>query len=462
MANSGKYYAYINKAIRGPLSAKELAKLHGFDHNSLVCTEEHFGHWMDVSTIEEFSFIFDPSFYDVSAETAENKDPIEDAEQVSHTESEDANAYKAVLEKAIVVNGDLEKEIKKLKQQYEEDKVSFANILKKRDSIIHELQEKLKHAPKPESPTWEGLYKAAKQRNDELTGEFTKKLNDKEDEIKFLTEVVKKNEQAVNEQKEKREKEFKEESEKTQFLLEQKETELKTAVDNLDIKEKELQNAIDKINEQGKHFQELKEQKEKTETSISEQQNEISVLKEKIAKTESGLQKLEEIQKDNSELKLAIEEKKKENEDLEQALEAAKKDVQETTDSFAKVKSDFDSEIKKLNDKYDNSVKNAEETKKSLKEKEELIKNLQTKLSGEDNKSSRETESLRQELQARDTTISNLRADLSEATRRVQETSANEEMNIRKREEFYDTVNKKINSLADYIKELEEQLKSNH
>ena len=112
MATSGKYYAYINKGIRGPLPPKELSKQNGFDHNTLVCQEENFGHWMDVSTLDDFSFIFDPDYYDVNAEPRKDNDVIEDAEQISQTESEDANAYKAVLERAIAVNGDLTKQVK--------------------------------------------------------------------------------------------------------------------------------------------------------------------------------------------------------------------------------------------------------------------------------------------------------------------------------------------------------------
>ena len=74
--------------------------------------------------------------------------------------------------------------------------------------------------------------------------------------------------------------------------------------------------------------------------------------------------------------------------------------------------------------------------------------------------SSQEAERLKTELMQKETELSNLRADLSEATRRIQEATTNEEINARKRDEFYDMVGKKISMLSDYIKAIEGRLNS--
>ena len=69
-----------------------------------------------------------------------------------------------------------------------------------------------------------------------------------------------------------------------------------------------------------------------------------------------------------------------------------------------------------------------------------------------------EVSHLKNEIIQKETELSNIRADLSEATRRIQEVTTNEEINARKRDEFYEMVNKKIALLSDYIREIEGKL----
>lgn len=521
MATSGKYYAYINKGIRGPLPPRDLSKLNGFDHNTLVCQEENFGHWLDVSTLDEFSFIFDPDFYDVSAETRKDNDSIEEAEQISQTESEDANAYKAVLERAIAVNGDLEKQVReqeeklkksedllseadkkisesekmlkeasqrsdenaaKLKEKEEElaaagrvleekereltakerelrakesllaesnrkledlrvscerDRDEFAEILKTREASIKDLEDKLAKAPKPEHPSWEALYKAAKQRSDELTADFTRKLNTKDEQLKFMSDTMEKTEAAMKLVTQKRDKEMKMERERTQFSLDQKDAEISSLKTDLQIKEDEINSLVSR-NER------FEEDKKKLLARIEEKEKQNQELQAQLAAGETDkAAMLADGRKAVTEANQHLEEKQKEID----AMKSAQAEIQ--------------AELEKLRKLAGESLAMKERAEKAEKELESLNDNTEDgvkKFSG--SADSQEIEHLKNEIMRKDTELSNLRADLSEATRRIQEATTTEEINARKRDEFYDMVNRKIVLLSDYIKEIEGRMNS--
>ena len=524
MATSGKYYAYINKGIRGPLPPKELAKVNGFDHNTLVCQEDSFGHWLDVSTLEDFSFLFDTDYYDVSAETRKDNDVIEEADQISQTESEDANAYKAVLERAISVNGDLEKQIKEkdaqlkekeerlsevekniaekdnvikslneknaeaslriteayerirsleeknssaqrsidekdrqlaekiliisestqkldeIKEASERDRNEFADVIRKKDASIKDLEEKLAKAPKPEDPSWEMLYKAAKQRVDEVTAECEKRISAKDEQLKFLSDTMERNESAVRLINEKKEKEIRIERERAQFTLDQRDAEISTLKTDLKIKDDEIKSFASraaKAEEECKKALTRLEEKERQNKELSEKIISGNAdTEKKLSETVSALKQAKELlESQNKE----IEGLKSYQSNLDSQLEEARKAAGETL--ALKVRVDqANKEIHTL------SVENSK--------KDEEIKTLKNANSGENPEMTR----LKAELQARDTELSNLRADLSEATRRIQEVTTNEEINARRHDEFYDMVNKKIALLAEYIKKIEGKL----
>ena len=105
------------------------------------------------------------------------------------------------------------------------------------EKLIKELEEKLAKAPKPEDPSWEMLYKAAKQRSDDMAAEFSRRLSTKEEQIKFLSDTMEKNEASRKQLSEKKEREFLLEIQQAQFSLEQKEAEISTLRTDLQIKE---------------------------------------------------------------------------------------------------------------------------------------------------------------------------------------------------------------------------------
>ena len=511
-----KYYAYINKGIRGPLLPKELSKINGFDHNTLVCEEENFGKWVDVSTLDDFSFLFDPDFYDVSAETRKENDVIEDAEQISQSESEDANAYKAVLERAISVNGELEKQVKDQEEQLkvaesklnevvmqlaekekllddlslkneesvvrlrvqedkiaqalknleekerqiteqnilisesvrkledmkavrEQDRSDFSEILRKKDLSIKELESKLAKAPKPEDPSWERLYKAAKQRADDIAADFAKRLQSKDAQIKFLNDTMEKNEVATKLLSDKRDKEVRIAKERIQFSLDQKEAELSTLKTDLQIKDQEISALTSRALK-------AEEERKRLQAMLDEKEKQAQDLALNLAEKESAAKKVEEIQEAIKRANEMLEVKEREISLLKASQITANSQLtaaKQSADDVMSLKHHIEEADKQL-------LKLKEEN--AAKESELIL--LREKNHSEDP----EVSHLKNEIIQKETELSNIRADLSEATRRIQEVTTNEEINARKRDEFYEMVNKKISLLSDYIREIEGKL----
>ncbi len=173
-----RYYAFIKKAIRGPLPARELAQTPGFTRNTLVCPESSLGNWREACVEKDFQLFLEGP----QAERSDKPRP-----PASHREA-DERATRSLLEKSISANSRLEEEVRKLRREYSEQKRSFEDRLKRKDGEIHELTEKLRrniaHAhARPEHPSWETLYKTLKKRADEKLSEASQALAERSEEI---------------------------------------------------------------------------------------------------------------------------------------------------------------------------------------------------------------------------------------------------------------------------------------
>ncbi|MDT8287200.1 MAG: hypothetical protein RQ748_08840 [Elusimicrobiales bacterium] len=171
-----RYYAFIKKAIRGPLPARELSQAPGFSRHTLVCPESALGNWREACVEKDFQLFLDGP----AADRADRPRP-----PATHKEG-DEKATRSLLEKSISANARLEEEVRKLRREYTEQKRSFEDRLKRKDGEIHELTEKLKrniaHA-RNEHPSWETLYKTLKKRADEKISEASQALAERSEEI---------------------------------------------------------------------------------------------------------------------------------------------------------------------------------------------------------------------------------------------------------------------------------------
>lgn len=173
-----RYYAFIKKAIRGPLPARELAQAPGFSRHTLVCPESALGNWREACVEKDFQIFLEGP----SAERSDKPRP-----PATHKEA-DERATRSLLEKSISANARLEEEVRKLRREYSEQKRSFEDRMKRKDGEIHELTEKLKrniaHAhARTEHPSWETLYKTLKKRADEKLAEASQALAERSEEI---------------------------------------------------------------------------------------------------------------------------------------------------------------------------------------------------------------------------------------------------------------------------------------
>lgn len=180
-----RYYVYLKKSIRGPFYPKDAALQPGFTRNSLVCPEKALGQWHEAG--------FEPAFQSL-LETpplaAGKPRPPMTMEVVEET------ASRALLEKAINKNYQLERDVKELRKSYNIEKHNFEETLKKKDAELRALADKLKRsienaqAAKGEHPSWESLYKTLKKRSEEKLAEATQALAEKTSEMARLRERI--------------------------------------------------------------------------------------------------------------------------------------------------------------------------------------------------------------------------------------------------------------------------------
>ncbi|MCG2724895.1 MAG: hypothetical protein L6420_01340 [Elusimicrobia bacterium] len=176
MEQISKYYAYIKRSIRGPFYPKELAQIPGFNKNSLICPEKSLGQWREA--------YLEPAFHlFLAGYSAPQNLP-------GHI-SDETKALRPVLEKTLRKNFQFENEVKNLKQQYSAEKRHFENELRKRDSEIATLIEKLKRASSnaranAEHPSWETLYKTYKKRSEEKNSATIQNLSEQTEEVSKL------------------------------------------------------------------------------------------------------------------------------------------------------------------------------------------------------------------------------------------------------------------------------------
>jgi chromosome segregation ATPase len=180
-----RYYAYLKRGIRGPFFPKELVVIAGFERATLICPEKALGQWTEASLNPEFQGLMDtPPVPPVKPKPPRTAEAAEEL------------ASKALLEKAISKNSSLEKEVRELRKAYNAEKAHFDSTIKKRESEVRALADKLKRnveavqTVKGEHPSWEMLYKTLKKRSEEKLAELTQAVAEKGTEIVRLKETI--------------------------------------------------------------------------------------------------------------------------------------------------------------------------------------------------------------------------------------------------------------------------------
>ncbi|MBI4657064.1 MAG: hypothetical protein HY746_10020 [Elusimicrobia bacterium] len=179
MEKGSRWWAFIKKSIKGPLYARDVAMLAGFEKTTLVCPENALGQWREAHLEPAFQEIFNiPVRFQKEPEL-----PLRVmGEQVEN------KSLRNLLEKAILKNSKLEEEVKNLKREYFHEKKRFEQETGKKESEIANLAEKIKHAAaharsaQAEHPSWETLYKTLKVKLNGLTEE----IGEKNEEISRL------------------------------------------------------------------------------------------------------------------------------------------------------------------------------------------------------------------------------------------------------------------------------------
>lgn len=179
-----RYYIYLKKSIRGPFYPKDAAMQPGFSRSSLVCQEKALGQWHEAA--------FEPAFQSL-LETPQQA--LGKPRPPMTMEAIEETASRSLLEKAIGKNSQLERDVKDLRKTYNIEKHNFEEALKKKDSEIRVLTEKLRRSidttrTAGEHPSWESLYKTLKKRSEEKICEGTQALAEKTAEISRLKERV--------------------------------------------------------------------------------------------------------------------------------------------------------------------------------------------------------------------------------------------------------------------------------
>ncbi len=178
-----RYYVYLKKSIRGPFAPGEIASLPGFARNTLVCPENALGQWREA--------MLEASFQELIA--APPAPPSKPRPPMT-PEAAEETASRSLLEKAISKNARLENDVREMRRDYAREKHSFEETLRRKDSEISALTEKLKRAiagaqaAKGEHPSWETLYKTLKKRSEEKLAEATQAIAEKTEEAARLRE----------------------------------------------------------------------------------------------------------------------------------------------------------------------------------------------------------------------------------------------------------------------------------
>lgn len=175
-----RYYVYMKKSIRGPFAPGEIASQPGFTKNTLVCPENALGQWREAAQEAPFQEL-------IAAPPSKPRPPMT-------PEAAEETASRSLLEKAITKNARLENEVKDMRRDYAKQKHSFEESLRRKDSEISALTEKLKRAiagaqaVRGEHPSWETLYKTLKKRSEEKLTEATQAIAEKAEETARLRE----------------------------------------------------------------------------------------------------------------------------------------------------------------------------------------------------------------------------------------------------------------------------------
>ncbi|OGR72903.1 MAG: hypothetical protein A2089_05975 [Elusimicrobia bacterium GWD2_63_28] len=178
-----RYYLYIKKSIRGPFYVKDAALQPGFTRSTLVCPERSLGQWREASLEPVFQALLE-----TPPQASVKPRPPMTAEAAEET------ASRSLLEKAIAKNAQLEREVKDLRKAYHSEKHTFEENLKRKETEVQALTEKLKRsisnaqAVRGEHPSWETLYKTLKKRSEEKLCEATQALAEKTGELSKLRE----------------------------------------------------------------------------------------------------------------------------------------------------------------------------------------------------------------------------------------------------------------------------------
>jgi chromosome segregation ATPase len=178
-----RYYLYIKKSIRGPFYPKDAALQAGFSRNTLVCPEKALGQWHEAA--------FEPAFQALLLTPPSAPVPPRPPATVEAVEE---RASRSLLEKAIAKNAALERDVKELRKSYHDEKRNFEETLKRKETEVRALTEKLKRSIenaqniKGEHPSWETLYKTLKKRSEDKLSEAMQALAEKGSEIVRLRE----------------------------------------------------------------------------------------------------------------------------------------------------------------------------------------------------------------------------------------------------------------------------------
>jgi chromosome segregation ATPase len=178
-----RYYFYIKKSIRGPFYPKDAAMQPGFSRSTLVCPEKALGQWREAALEPAFQALVETP----PQQLAKPRPPMT-------VEAAEETASRSLLEKAISKNSQLEREVKELRKAYHTEKRTFEEELKRKETEVHALTEKLRRsisnaqAAKGEHPSWESLYKTLKKRSEDKLAEATQALAEKTGETARLKE----------------------------------------------------------------------------------------------------------------------------------------------------------------------------------------------------------------------------------------------------------------------------------
>ncbi len=230
--STSRYFAFTKRSIKGPFYPQDIAQLPGFGRATLICPESALGQWKEAHLEGPFQPLLEfPS-----------RPQVKPQPPLTH-EAADSRALRSLLEKAILKNSQLENEVKGLKRDYAHQQRRVEDELKKKDTEIRTLTDKLKHAAQSaqaEHPSWEQLYKTLKKRADEKLFETTEALSEKREEaqrlknqIQSMVDTYENSKHDVREKKSRERDDASNELTALRSALEEKEMAVKTMADSL-------------------------------------------------------------------------------------------------------------------------------------------------------------------------------------------------------------------------------------